>query len=67
MDFYKRRLMAHLFPYLLGDAAEFEALAKRYRSLYRASAPKGLRASIFVGRGAYGEYFGGQSQMPGGY
>lgn len=30
---YSVGLMAHLFPYLLGDEAEFEALAERYRAL----------------------------------
>jgi hypothetical protein len=64
---YAVGLMAQLFPYLLGEAGEFEALARDYRSLYRSFAPRGLSAELFAGRGAYGEYFAHQSQVAGGY
>jgi hypothetical protein len=60
-------LMAHLFPYLLGEQSEFEALAREYRSLYRSLAPRGISPELFGGRGAYGEYFAGQSQVASGY
>jgi hypothetical protein len=64
---YAVGLMAHLFPYLLGDEAEFEALAREYRSLYRSLAPRGISPEVFGDRGAYGEYFAGQCQVAGGY
>ncbi len=64
---YAVGLMAHLFPYLLGDEAEFGALARDYRSLYRFLAPRGISSEVFTNRGAYGNYFAGQSQMAGGY
>lgn len=60
-------LMAHLFPWLLGEVAEVEALAKEYRTLYRGLASQGLSADLFRGRGAYGEYFAHQSQVVGGF
>lgn len=60
-------LMAHLFPWLLGDAAEMEAHAQRYRALYRELAPAGLDPGVFAGRGAYAEHFATQSQVSGGY
>lgn len=64
---YAVGLMAHLFPYLLGDETEFEALARDYRVLYRALAPDGISADRFGGRGAYGDYFASQSKVRGGY
>jgi hypothetical protein len=64
---YAVGLMAQLFPWLLGDEGQFEALAQEYRSLYRKLAPRGLSPAQFAGRGAYGDYFGGQVQVQGGY
>lgn len=60
-------LMAHLFPYLLGEEAEMDALAEEYRVHYRGLAPKGLSADLFADRGGYGRYFAGQSQVVSGY
>lgn len=60
-------LMAHLFPYLLGDAAAVEALAEEYRSLYRSLMPRGLSADLFAGRGAYGDYFATQCRVADGF
>lgn len=60
-------LMADLFPYLLGDEAEFESLAREYQSLYRSLAPRGISPELFAGRGAYGNYFSGQCQVADGY
>jgi len=64
---YAVGLMAHLFPYNLGEPAEIEALAQRYRSLYRTLAPQGLSPDVFAARGAYGAYFAHQSRVAGGY
>lgn len=60
-------LMAYLFPYLLGDEEEFEALAREYRRLYRSLAPDGISPDVFSKRGAYGEYFAWQAQVEGGF
>jgi hypothetical protein len=60
-------LMAHLFPYLLGDQSEWEAIAEEYRKAYRALEPFGLNAGLFANRGAYGDYFAGQASVVGGY
>ena len=60
-------LMAHLFPWLLGQVEEFEALAQEYRRVYRSLAPDGISPDTFSGRGACGEYFAGQAKVKGGY
>lgn len=60
-------LMADLFPYLLGDESEWKAIAEGYRKAYRALEPAGLSAGLFANRGAYGEYFGSQASVAGGY
>jgi hypothetical protein len=60
-------LMAHLFPYLLGDEATWIERSKHYRQRYRSLAPTGLDSAIFRGRGAYGDYFAGQTQVVNGY
>jgi hypothetical protein len=60
-------LMAHLFPYLLGDEPEWESIAAEYRESYRALVPEGLSPNVFAGRGAYGDYFAGQTTVVGGY
>jgi hypothetical protein len=60
-------LMAHLFPYLLGDTREWQRRSERYQLQYRALAPQGLDPGIFQHRGAYGEYFAGQAQVSDGY
>lgn len=60
-------LMAHLFPYLLGEVSEIETLAGKYRQLYRLEAPLGLSAELFNDRGAYGDYFRHQVAVVGGY
>jgi hypothetical protein len=60
-------LMANLFPYLLGDEPEWESIAAEYQQSYRALVPEGLSPSVFAGRGAYGDYFAGQTSVVGGY
>jgi hypothetical protein len=61
-------LMAHLTPYLLGeDEATWRDRSLAFRKRYRMLVPEGLAASLFEGRGAYGDYFAGQVVVPGGY
>jgi hypothetical protein len=61
-------LMAQLTPYLLGeDEATWQDRSLAFRKRYRMLAPAGLTASLFKGRGAYGDYFAGQVVVPGGY
>ena len=60
-------LMTHQFPYHLGDESELTQLSQEYRTLYRSLAPEWIRPDIFSKRGAYGDYFAGQSQVIGGY
>ena len=64
---YAVGLMAQLAPWLLGDLATWEARSEEYRRKYRELAPHGLQPSIFAGRGAYGDYFGDQAKVEGGY
>jgi hypothetical protein len=61
-------LIAQLTPWLLGgDPESWEALSQEFRAQYRALVPEGLEPSTFEGRGAYGDYFAGQVQVPGGF
>ena len=61
-------LMALLAPYLLGgDEKTWEVRSRKFRARYRTLVPEGLDPSIFEGRGAYGDYFAGQAQVPGGF
>lgn len=64
---YAIGLMAHLFPYLLGDEADLRELSREYRALYRSLAPDGASTSWFAERGAYGEYFRHQTSADGGF
>ena len=59
-------LMALLAPYLLGDEATWTSRSELYRAA-RLRLPETLAPSVFEGRGAYGEYFAGQSSVAGGY
>ena len=60
-------LMAHLFPYLLGDYDEWNTRSLEYRKAYRALSPEGISPEIFENRGAYGDYFHGQAKVENGY
>jgi hypothetical protein len=61
-------LIAQLTPWLLGgDVKTWEVRSRDFRARYRTLVPEGLDPSIFEGRGAYGDYFAGQAQVPGGF
>lgn len=61
-------LMARLSPWLLGaDLETWEARSTEFRSRYRMLRPDGLPPAHFAGRGAYGAYFAGQVDVPGGF
>ncbi len=60
-------LMAHLFPYLLGDEREWTDRSERYRQRYRTLLPTGISPSVFEHRGAYGDYFAHQARVEGGF
>lgn len=61
-------LIAQLTPWLLGgDHETWESRSREFRARYRTLAPKGLEPSTFEGRGAYGDYFAVQVQVPGGF
>jgi len=61
-------LMARLTPWLLGeDVGTWEARSAAFRVRYRELLPNGLQPTLFEGRGAYGEYFGSQVAVPGGF
>jgi hypothetical protein len=61
-------LIAQLTPWLLGGEVEtWEVRSRYFRAQYRALVPEGLSPSNFEGRGAYGDYFAGQVQVPGGF
>jgi hypothetical protein len=60
-------LMAHLFPWVLGDEREWETRSAEYRTAYRKLAPDGVRPDVFVGRGFYGDYFRHQAAGRNGY
>ncbi len=60
-------LMANLFPWLLGDEQVWNRTSETYRRAYRRLTPNGVDPGIFEGRGAYGDYFGGQARVVGGY
>jgi len=61
-------LIAQLTPYLLGGDEEiWEARSRSFRARYRKLAPGGLTPSTFRDRGAFGDYFACQVQVPGGF
>lgn len=64
-------LIAHMDWFMLDDDIElakvWEERGKKYREQYRAIAPNGIDPSIFVNRGAYGDYFERQAKVEGGY
>ncbi|MBI3411599.1 MAG: hypothetical protein HY040_24995 [Planctomycetes bacterium] len=59
--------MSALAPWLLGDNDTWEQRSREYHVKYRELKPTGLEPAVFVGRGAYGDYFGGQARVKGGY
>ena len=64
-------LIAHMDWFMLEDdekkAKVWEERSKKYHEQYRAFAPKGIDPSIFLNRGAYGDYFAMQAKVKGGY
>jgi hypothetical protein len=60
-------LPAYMFPFILGDEKLWEARALEYKKKYRQLEPKGINPSIFLDRGAYGEYYGHQANVEGGF
>ncbi len=64
-------LIANMYWFMLDDDVEiakvWEERGKKYHEQYRAIAPNGIDPSIFVNRGAYGDYFEGQAKVEGGY
>ena len=65
---YAVGLMAQLTPWLLGgDIATWEMRSAEFRKRYRSLLPDGLQPAHFDGRGAYGDYFAGQVNVPGGF
>lgn len=60
-------LMAHLFPYLLGEDEMWARISREYRGMYRRQVPGGIDSTVFKGRGAYGDYFADQAAVRDGY
>jgi hypothetical protein len=60
-------LPAQMFPWVLGDDRLWTARSTAYRSRYRQLARDGLEPAVFNGRGAYGDYYGGQARVVGGF
>jgi hypothetical protein len=64
---YAAGLPARMFPWVLGDHDAWSARSESYRQRYRELAPDGIAGSVFEGRGAYGDYYGHQARVDGGY
>jgi hypothetical protein len=64
-------LIAHMHWFMLNDDIEiakvWEERSEKYQEQYRAIAPNGIDPSIFLNRGAYGDYFAGQAKVENGY
>jgi hypothetical protein len=60
-------LMAHVFPWVLGDKKTWETRSRQYRVAYRKLEPEGIRPEAFAGRGFYGDYFADQARVKDGY
>jgi len=64
---YVAGLPAHMFPWALGDEHLWAARSAAYRVRYRQLEPQGIDPAVFDGRGAYGDYYGGQGRVVGGF
>ena len=64
---YAFGLPANMFWFMFEDATRWKRRAEVYRAMFRSLAPQGLKPAVFYGRGAYGDYFAGQSTVDGGY
>lgn len=60
-------LIAHVHGFMFTDPEKWEIIANDYRWRYRTFYPDGIDPKIFVGRGAYGDYFSAQAKVEGGY
>jgi hypothetical protein len=60
-------LMAHLFPWELGDVNMWESRSLHYQAQYRKLASNGIDPKVFENRGMYGDYFEGHAKLKGGY
>jgi hypothetical protein len=64
---YAVGLMIQLAPWFFGDVHEWEERSAEFRKRYRKILPAGISPEVFVGRGAYGEYFASQARVKGGF
>ena len=55
-------MMAHIFPWALGDEQTWEAKANRMKARSLELSPQGFPPSMFDGRGEYGNYFAHQAR-----
>ena len=56
-----------MFWMVLNDSSRWQELAADYRERYRSLVPMGLDPSLFLDRGAYGDYYANQLSVIGGY
>jgi hypothetical protein len=56
-------IMAHLFPWVLGNEQEWEQRGEKLMTRAREVAPGGIAPAIFEGRGEYGRYFARQAAV----
>jgi hypothetical protein len=56
-------LMAHLFPWVLGNESAWEATAERMRARSLQLQPEGFSPELFEGRGEFGDYFAHQARF----
>lgn len=55
-------MMAHLFPWMLGDDLDWSARGERMMARALTIRTDGFTPGVFEGRGAYGEYFAHQAR-----
>jgi hypothetical protein len=64
-------LIVSMYWFMLDDDVEtakiWEERGKKYHKQYRSLAPNGIDSSIFLNRGAYGDYFAMQAKVENGY
>lgn len=56
-------LMAHLFPWVLGDEQAWKEAAERMRVRSLQLRPEGFPPELFEGRGDFGDYFAHQARV----
>ena len=55
-------MMAHIFPWALGDEQTWEGAAERMKERSLQLRPEGFTPELFEGRGNYGDYFAHQAR-----